>query len=1204
MNKKTLFALLFITLQISLFSQDLQFYGNKFHHYWSRDDYHSSSQIWTITQDARGVMFFGTSSGIVWFDGTNWNDYSIDGKVIRSLTTDDNGRVYVGAGGEFGYLEPDSVGEMQFTSLNNLLPDSIEFNDVWQTIVKNDTVFFITSNSIFIFNNNKIDIINDRITSKFGFKINSKVYFTKFPAGLSTLEGDTLIPLKGISEITPLYGFFNCVEYGKDTLLFISTSTGMYLYDTKKDTAMNFIADDDIFNYIKSNNGYTLIKISDNEFAMATLYGGIIIFDKKGKIINIYNTKKGLETDCIYSLFLDKNKNLWAGTQKGIIEIEISSPITYYDKNQNMNSYCMDPLVFNDKLYLGTLDALFLLKDYKFSLVDNNHSFVQVENTQSTWDLLNFDNFLFSAGRSGLFLIEDSTAKNIYVSDTYILSLASSSKIKDYIFLGRKDGLQAAKFDKNTKKITNLYDFSEIPEYEILKILQDTAGDLWLSTYNHGIVYVHFLDDSISHHTTTFFNEKYFPSIQDINVALVDGDIKILTAKGIYKPIFNSNEPDSLTHFVHDEYFGKSFTQDSMPIQDLIKINDTTFFVSGDSLGLYTINNGNYKYFHYPFKRISGISEIVKYGNNLFISSPRNFNVFNLDNKKNYKTSYNTIITKVNINSDSTIFYGNFYSLGNDSAKIIATNQTDNFIPTLSFKENAISFEFSALDFQDEDHTEYSYILENFDTKWRDFSDEQKAVYTNLHEGKYIFKVKARNIYDNVSTIATYQFEILPPWYRTWWAYSIFIILGLILLFIIIKLYTLRLKRANIKLEQIVQERTSEITQQKEEIMAQAEELQAINEELHKLTIVAEKTNNAVIIFDENLNFEWGNAAFERIYGTAGKSYNLLENSSLSDIDEVIDKINNVNEPYIYESRFIDENREIKWLQTTLTPVLNSDKKLVKIIAIETDITEIKQKNELIKNSLNYAKTIQATILPTKDELSKFFNYDIIFRPKDVVSGDFYWFTTIRTNDDFTDYETLLVVADCTGHGVPGAFMSLISSRLLNEIVNYQKITSPAEILSQLSKKTVEALKQEQGQNNDGMDVIICKFSKKKDEDFTHITFAGAKRPLFYCQNGEYTRLKGDIATIGGISKTKNKVFTNKELEMHKDDIIYLLSDGYIDQNNEKRRKIGSKNFTSTLDEIKDLEISEQIKFLEQKLDKWQQNTFQRDDITVVGIKF
>lgn len=265
----------------------------------------------------------------------------------------------------------------------------------------------------------------------------------------------------------------------------------------------------------------------------------------------------------------------------------------------------------------------------------------------------------------------------------------------------------------------------------------------------------------------------------------------------------------------------------------------------------------------------------------------------------------------------------------------------------------------------------------------------------------------------------------------------------------------------------------------------------------------------------------------------------------------------------------------------------------------------LEQQNLHIRSSIEYATNIQQAILPDTNLINKQFESFILYRPKDIVSGDFYWFSHFPAQN-VTPEKTFIAAVDCTGHGVPGAFMSMIGNRLLNEIVNERKIFEPNQILETLNKEVQIALRQDQTDNNDGMDVGLCVI-ENGELNSVKLTYSGAKRPLFVSRKenpAELITLKGDRKSIGGHGKSKEIVdFTNKEMQLSKGDIIYLSSDGIIDQNGPTRIRFGSKRLMQLITDVASLSMDKQKQKIEQELDTYMDGEEQRDDITLLGIK-
>jgi len=392
--------------------------------------------------------------------------------------------------------------------------------------------------------------------------------------------------------------------------------------------------------------------------------------------------------------------------------------------------------------------------------------------------------------------------------------------------------------------------------------------------------------------------------------------------------------------------------------------------INRDEIGLAKKINGGYFYESIPFNTISAkgiIYYIFNDKNNIsWLGGPEGIYKYDANIHKDYKNEYHALIRKVIIEKDSIIFNGTNYN----KQKLPALDQPDELRKVLKYKYNSVTFEFSAQITNAEYPLEFQFFLKGNDKEWSDWSGRNYKDYTNLAEGSYTFMVKARDIYQNESTIASYMFSVLPPWYRTFWAYAAYIILLALFVYVVVTLYTK-------KLREIIKRKTAEITEQKEEI------------------------------------------------------------------EEI---------------------------------------------------------NEHVMDSIKYAKRIQSALLPgdaIREPLSEHF---VLFKPRDIVSGDYYWMSH-RGN------KSLIVAADCTGHGVPGAFMSMLGMSFLNEIVNKKQVIESDQILNELRDSVIGALKQtgKQGEAKDGMDLALYVWDRKTNM----IEFSGAYNPMLYVR--PMTRMELDM---------------------------------------------------------------------------------------------
>ena len=265
-------------------------------------------------------------------------------------------------------------------------------------------------------------------------------------------------------------------------------------------------------------------------------------------------------------------------------------------------------------------------------------------------------------------------------------------------------------------------------------------------------------------------------------------------------------------------------------------------------------------------------------------------------------------------------------------------------------------------------------------------------------------------------------------------------------------------------------------------------------------------------------------------------------------------------------------------------------------VVIEKQHLNLNQSHQEITDSINYAKRIQDALMTStvymKDVIPESF---LFFQPKDVVSGDFYW--VYRTSKG----QIYFTVADCTGHGVPGAFMSMIGTSLLNEVIIENALVDTAEILMKMREQIIKSLDQKaaQGNNKDGMDMALCKYDPKKKT----VQYSGAYNPLIHISGKEINHIKGDNQPIA-LHTGKKLPFTSHEIEVKKGDMLYIYSDGFADQfGGERGKKYMSGKFKKYLLSISDKPIDKQDTLIKEEFTTWKGDLELIDDVCVMGVR-
>jgi len=1069
-------CLLMFNHKQALQAQDASRVGIPFLRNYSPKEYKGDPQIWAITQGLQGKMYFGTTNGLLEYDGRNWQTL-LPGKMVRSLDVSQDGTVYVGLGNDLGYLATDPMGKTYYKSLlSQLLAADRKISDVWSTYVTTDGAYFMSREMLCRFKQKKLDKIWRRAEQGEFWcitKVNDVLYVNtrkgkkRVQFSFSKVSGNTLQSIESPPKMRNLRMWF-ALPYRKKQVSIVQRGNGLWLYDptTQKITPFNSqlnkkLKDFDIYSGTTLPNGWQVL---------SSMNKGIIIINEQGEIVNKITKEQGLTDNTVWYIYCNPHTHdLWLGTNNGITKLTINSPITFFGESSLPEGTIEGVYNYQGNMYVATSTGFFKRQANKFIRVKGIRG--------QTWDetqvkVAKDKPKLLVANYNGVYEIQDTVARKAF-TNRVVFSLYPDQREPTKVYVGLQNGMSIWEYRQGQWKSK----INQVPglNYAVRDILQDGKNRTWLATEYNGIGLlknnrVMLLD------TLAGLPEVSFPSIITYNQKLY-----VTTSQGIYSFDEQSNrmKPDNtfekllgyqqrLSGVVYDT------SQRYFAIQDLATKQWVPYKKTA---------NNRFKSDTIVWKTIQDTISmgIVGVSPNGVYWVTNDEGLFRYDVAKTFRPQikYHTLLRSVFVNNDSLVYRGG----------------SQKRIPVFEQTYNSLAFIYASPYFTKPEKIQYSYQLVGHDKTWSKWSLEGKKEYSNLREGTYTFKVKARNIYGIESSTATYQFKVLPPWYRTWWAYTLYVVGSILLIVLIVWLNSARLVRQKMILEGVVLERTEEIQSQYEEIQSQNEEIQ--------------KQNNAIMSKNQLLT----------------------------------------------------------------------------------------KKNHQINQSIKAAKIIQEAILPFEQRMKQQLkDYFLIYRPKDVVSGDFYWM------EQFEDKQIIGVI-DCTGHGVPGAFTSMIGVMLLNKIINEQRVTCPEQILERLRTDIRYALRQDETKNNSGMDAIFVTLTPQENGD-TEVCFAGAKRPLWYVDedSNQLQSVKGSPVSIG-IVYPKPRVIKSHTIMCKKGTMLYLSTDGFIDQNNTHRRKIGSK-LLDLLYTIHKNSLVKQKQLLEQLLDDHMTGDVeQRDDILMIGLR-
>ncbi len=1057
-----IFILSVIIFSVNISNAQNHPYGLPFIKNNSMKEYKASGPNWAIVKDKRGIMYFANDEGVLEYDGVNWKLIKLK-VIVRSLAIDSSGILYVGGDAEFGYIQPDKSGNLYYTSLSDSLDDNIkDFSAINSLFATDKGVYFCSRERIYHYHKNKISVIKLGKGAWVSFYIDKTIYSGDYYKGLQKIVNDSVVLCKKGSYYINK-DISGMISSGKNEVLISTNLNELYFYNTK--TGNSYKPDSENFNNLENLlKKYELyinsFKKTKTGYLINTKWAGIIITNNNFEIVGHYNKQSGLQDETVISSYYKygtSTEPVWLGLYNGIARIELNTPIRKIPENMGLSEEVNEITRFKGELYFASITGVYKIRyidsidAYRFNVIDKT-------NQRQCWSFFNIDDNLITTSISLYNITYPQVA--VTKADNHIYKLISYN---NSIYAAGVNGIIEYSFDGNKfrkkKKIKGI-------NTEIKDMNTDSYGNLWLKSNKNNLIRL-----TINKYDTivkNFDQKDGFPKTENLLLFKYSDKLYFSTDN---KLLTYDNETNRL---VEEKSLKNNFHNILVNIKDFASDNFGNIYISKNVNSFNKIirikkqKNDNFYIDSITFKRLPQMKSKDIYLDKsglVWISTSEGIFLYDQNSETKHYEPYKTLIRKV-INNDSLIFGGTYFENGK-----VSITQPDSFIPYFDYKNNSVSFHYSSTYYIEEKETEYYTYLEGYDKSWSKPTKITFKDYTNLYEGDYIFKVKAKNIYGTEGEVAEYAFTIYPPWYRTVWAYIAYIVLFIIFVWLLVKFNTRRLQKDKEHLEGIVRERTAEITHQKE---------------------------------------------------------------------------------------------------------------------------EIEEKNHHITSSIEYASRIQQALLPPEELITEYLpDHFILYKPRDIVSGDFYWLKQI---DNYTVY----AAADCTGHGDPGAFMSMLGISFLNEIVSKLHVNKPSEILNELRKKIKSSLRQtgKDNESKDGMDIAVCVIDNKR----MILNYAGAYNPLFIIRKGELKEIKATRNPIG--IYLKEVPFENHELKLEKGDVLYTFSDGFVDQfGGEKQSKFKSQNFKKILLEIYDKPMEEQKTILDKTIIQWQGDAEQTDDIVIFGVR-
>ena len=781
-------------------------------------------QVWSVIEDESGIMYFGVQNYVLEYDGVKWRKIIFKdstgaprGSVVRSMTKNNNGTIYYGGFSDLGYLDNDSLGQKRTNSLLKLVPGANRnFLDMWTTYATESGIYFQSREYIFRYDDKARGANKKRMMKvwvpktkfMYAFYLDGNYYVHQQGLGLYKMINDSLVLVPG-SEFLGKERMQVMLPYksatGEKQYLIGMFYSGLYLYDGKTFRPFKTEADPVI------KTGSILYKgtlLNNGSYVLSTTGKGLVIIDAQGKLQQRINREVGLQDESIYAVYQDKKGTLWLGLDNGISRVETASPLSRFGLQSGINTGVLFAKRFEGNLFVGTSNGLL-----KFNNKNGMFNPVPGIDLNQVFSLLPDGKEILVPG-DGLYAIKDNktiTIRKSVSADLSLTGLYISKKYPDILLGGGTFGITifTRTSGKNNSDEKGPWVFAGyVPGMtdQIWTFSENTDGSIWAGT-QAGSVYL----------VNLSFDEKGIINVQKTKFeklgaeqGLKNGLGQVYSIKGINYFIGDSTLytfNDKVNRFKPDSTFGVFKKAGGNTEFDIIQDQQGRVWIRFGKETRLAIPKpeGGYRFDSTQLSSISEltIQKIYPESNGIvWVCATDGLIRYDENLEKNTEQSFKTVIRSV--------------SAGKNLLSTIIDKDTKSV--SVSYKDNTLRFEYAAPFFEQEEKTEYQTRLEGFEKDWSELANNYYKEYTNLPAGKYTFHVRAENIYKKLSEEAVYSFEILPPWYLTWWAYLLYGIVLVGSIYFIIHRRTQKLKEQHRELEKIVAERTHEISQRVEEL--------------------------------------------------------------------------------------------------------------------------------------------------------------------------------------------------------------------------------------------------------------------------------------------------------------------------------------------------------------------------------------------------
>ncbi len=720
------------------------------------EDYRGHLQSWGIAKDSHGVIYVANSYGLMRFNGVEWQFVRIPGQMALSLVYDDNERIYVGGLGEIGYVsvsdpaDPSSGNPWYYESLTPMIADTVEFSSVWHSEKTDDGFFFLSNEYFFHYDGEQIHVIPAEARFSHLFTKGGEVYVREAPFGLKKYSGGELVEWDKGS----LFGnttLRSVIELEDGNFLFV-TYFGLLFFDGQDFSPF----DNEAADYLSINFIDMAIQLAGGTIAIATRNGGIVLLHRDGSLLKIITEDSGLISNTVYSLLQDNKGSLWAATINGLSRIDLQLPFRHFDSRHGLSDTANRITSRNDTIFVSGSRGVYMRNSRGESHFFDGKTFCHqfLHHNEELYVICGGALYRFMGGRFE------------QVSES-VFSTAATTLDREKVILVHQLGITVARLSgSELEPVFQVTDFNFRPN----SVTMCSSGNVWIGTDTQGLFQVTLdsLDGQIVGHSIKrhLHQARTSESQARVYASVLDGEPLIITNQhGILK---YDTDSDTL---VQTDIFGPVFMDTNRQYLHAIE----------DPSGNVWFSLGNW--FRAAMRQPDGTYEIkadilnwldIPQNNHMY-SDPEGYvwyvdarQLMRFDPRVHFDTGigFHTEISEVLVRGDSLVARG-----GNSNPLV------------LPYADNELRFTYAAAAYLDPSRTRYRIKMEGFDEDWSAWTSEAWKDYTNIPEGNYRFLVEARNLFGVVSVAEPFHVRILPPWYRTWWAYLIYLMITVTVLY-------------------------------------------------------------------------------------------------------------------------------------------------------------------------------------------------------------------------------------------------------------------------------------------------------------------------------------------------------------------------------------------------------------------------------------